>query len=108
MEPFLAKYWQEGLFALIVACFTAAYQRLHKKVKKEFCELKSLKKGNQALLRSEIIRTCEKYADQEWVPLYGLENVLALYDAYHELGGNGAITHLVDELKKLPNFEPNE
>lgn len=108
MSEFLAKYWQEGLFALIVALFTAAYRRLQKKVHKELCDQKSLKKGHQALLRSEIIRTYEKYMAQGWIPVYGRENIQAMYDAYHELGGNGAITQLKAELDELPSIDPNK
>ena len=31
-----------------------------------------------------------------------MENILDSYGAYHALGGNGTITKMVEELKKLP------
>jgi hypothetical protein len=36
------------------------------------------------------------------LPIYALESVLTMYEEYHNLGGNGTITQLVDELKELP------
>ena len=97
MGDFIAAYWQEGLFLAFVAFFAAAYKKLHKEV----CDQKNIKDGMLALLRSEIIRSYEKYRDQEWIPIYAMENVLEMYDAYHALGGNGTMTKLVDELKEL-------
>ena len=40
--------------------------------------------------------------DKEYIPVYGMDNVMKLYGAYHELGGNGSVTKLVEALKELP------
>jgi hypothetical protein len=103
---FVSAYWQEGLFAVIVAIFTALYKRFQKKVKKELCDQKSIKNGMLALLRSEIIRQHEKYTEREWIPVYAMDNVNDLYKAYHDLGGNGTITKLVKELENLRSTKP--
>ena len=36
------------------------------------------------------------------IPIYAQENVQAMYEAYHELGGNGTVTKLVREIMALP------
>jgi hypothetical protein len=44
--------------------------------------------------------------EKEWMPLYARENILEMYSAYHDLGGNGAITKLMKELEDLPTHQP--
>lgn len=61
--------------------------------------------GTLALLRSEIIKNYEKYMAKKWIPIYAMDNVLELYNAYHALGGNGTMTKLVKELDALPSDE---
>jgi Zn/Cd-binding protein ZinT len=39
------------------------------------------------------------------MPLYARENVLEMYNAYHALGGNGAITKLMEEMENLPTHQ---
>jgi hypothetical protein len=102
---FILQYWIEVLFGLIVAVLGILYKTLSRKLHKQICDLKSLRDGTQALLRNEIIRAYDKYTEQEWIPIYALENVLAMYQAYHDLGGNGTITKLVEELKLLQSYE---
>ena len=107
MQDFICKYWPEALFTLILAIFGGAYKRLSKKVHKELCDQRSLRDGTQALLRNEIIKLYEKYISLGWIPIYAMENILAMYEAYHSLGGNGTITKIVDELRALPSAKPD-
>ena len=62
----------------------------------------STQDGMKCLLRAEIIRDHSHYMDKGFIPIYAMENVLESYNAYHELGGNGTITKMVEELKRLP------
>lgn len=103
MKDFIVQYWLETLFGVVVAGIGAAYSRLSKKVHKQICDQRNLHDGTKALLRNEIIRSYDKYMDQEWIPIYARENVLDMYNAYHELGGNGTITKLMNELAELPS-----
>jgi hypothetical protein len=88
---------------LIMAGMIAFYKKLSKKIHKQLNDQKALKDGTLALLRNQIIQNYDKYMDRERIPIYAIENVLELYNAYHTLGGNGTITKLVDELKELPS-----
>ena len=39
--------------------------------------------------------------EREYITKHGLENFIEMYDAYHALGGNGMVTHLLEEVKEL-------
>lgn len=102
-KSLIVNNWITFIFGLISVGIIAFCKQLSKKIHKQFCDQQSLKNGTLALLRSEIIHCYDKYIDKGWIPLYGLENVLDLYESYHDLGGNGAITKLVLEIKELPS-----
>ncbi len=57
--------------------------------------------GVQALLRDRILTAYYHYLERDWITLHGLENVEAMYTQYHALGGNGTVTKLVEDLRKL-------
>lgn len=65
-------------------------------------ENNALKNGVQSLLRNKIIEYHEKYTRQGYCPIYAKEAVRHNYEAYHELGGNGVITKLYEEIMELP------
>jgi len=97
--------WVEIIFGLITASILALYKRLSTKIHKQFNDQKELKDGTIALLRSEIIHNYDKYMNRGWLPIYAAESIFSLYDAYHNLGGNGAIDKIIKELKELPSVE---
>ena len=65
-------------------------------------EQDAVKLGIQALLRDRIIQTYNHYSAKGYCPIYGLENAESMYLQYHALGGNGAITKLLEALRELP------
>lgn len=83
---------------VLVAIIEAGAARDRKKGKSQ----DALQSGVQALLRDRIIQVHNHYMEKGAIPVYGMENVLDMYTAYHALGGNGAVTKLVDALKELP------
>ena len=64
--------------------------------------------GERSLLRKEIIDEYNHYMDMGYIPIYALENVVEMYKAYHRLGGNGACTKIVEELKDLSSYQREE
>lgn len=58
-------------------------------------------KGTMLLLRVQLIEYHDKYMKKGSIPSYAYENFEEMYDAYHELGGNGMVTHMYEEVKKL-------
>lgn len=94
----IIKYWVEALFGGILAALAAVYKMLLTERKRR----KALEAGVQAMLRNDIIKLADKYLDAQEIPVYGMETIEHLYNAYHQLGGNGTITKLVEEVKRLP------
>ncbi len=59
--------------------------------------------GLQSLLRAEIIRQHEKWADKHFCPIYAKEALKRTYESYHNLGGNDVATGLYQEIMGLPD-----
>lgn len=97
-----------GAAVVLVAVIEAAAARERKRVKADNRRSDALMQGVQALLRREIITEYNHYSDQGYIPIYGMENVLDMYNAYKALGGNGMATKLVDALKQLPTEPPED
>lgn len=59
-------------------------------------------KGTMLLLRVQLIEYHEKWIERGYITKHGLENFIEMYNAYHSLGGNGMVTHLLEEVRELP------
>ncbi len=103
MWNFIIEYWVEVVFSGVLAIFGILYRSLHKKLK----EQEHIKLGVQAILRDRIISSYNQYMEKGYYPIYAQENVNRLYEQYHNLGGNGTVTHLVQELADLPTEKRN-
>lgn len=58
-------------------------------------------KGTMLLLRAKLIEYHEEWTKREYITKHGLQNFIEMYNAYHELGGNGMVTHLKEEIERL-------
>lgn len=58
-------------------------------------------KGTMLLLRVQLIEYHDKYIKAGSIPSYAYENFCEMYDAYHELGGNGMVTKMNEEINAL-------
>ena len=58
-------------------------------------------KGTMMLLRVQLIEYHDRYTALGHIPSYAYENFVEMYEAYHDLGGNGMVTHMYEEIKKL-------
>ena len=65
-------------------------------------------RGTMLLLRVQIIEYHDKYVREGKIPSYAYENFDEMYRAYHELGGNGMITKMYEEVKELHLREKGE
>ena len=52
-------------------------------------------KGTMLLLRVQLIEYHDKYMKLGEIPSYAYENFVEMYNAYHELGGNGMATKMI-------------
>ena len=58
-------------------------------------------KGTMLLIRIQIIEYHDKYCRLGYIPSYVLDNVMELFEAYKDLGGNGMVKQLIEEIKEL-------
>ena len=98
MSEFLIKYGVQLLFTIVSAALTAVFG-IMKNLRKR---TKALESGTRCLLRADIIRSHDKYVQQEYCPIYAKESLEHSYNAYHDLGGNGVVTGLMDDIRDLP------
>ena len=58
-------------------------------------------KGTMLLLRVQLIEYHDKYTQLGEIPSYAYQNFTDMYEAYHELGGNGMVTKMKEEIEEL-------
>ena len=58
-------------------------------------------KGTMLLLRVQLIEYHDKYVELGEIPSYAYENFNEVYEAYHNLGGNGMVTKMHNEIQEL-------
>lgn len=91
---------------IIVALIEVRASKARKNEKEARKKSEAVEDGVLALLRDRIIERYNHYMEQGYIPIYGMDNVNKMYKAYHDLGGNGTITKLVEELDELPTEPP--
>lgn len=99
----IGRYWIEVLFAAIVAGLGMAYRYLISKMKVNKAEQDAICDGVKALLRDRIIQGYNYYYHGKGAcPMYAMDSLQEMYRAYHDLGGNGTISKLMDDIAGLP------
>ena len=58
-------------------------------------------RGTMLLLRVQLIEYHSKYMSLKEIPSYAYDNFEEMYQAYHELGGNGMVTKMHEEIQEL-------
>ena len=81
---------------------------LSQRSKGVFKREKALQEGVKSLLRSKLIDYHDKYVERGYCPIYVKEAARRSYEAYHELGGNGVVTKLFEDLMALPETDKDE
>lgn len=62
---------------------------------------KAYKNAILCLLRTELIKIYDKCIDRDYITASEYENGMSMYHAYKDLGGNGLIEHMKDEIEEL-------
>lgn len=65
-------------------------------------KIKAFANGILSCLRADIIDYHDKYTKKQYCPIYGKDAAEKAYKAYHDLGGNGTITEIYQEIMALP------
>ena len=98
-----------GIVSLISAVLTFILQnviRENNKLKKEKSEeekitFDALKGGVKCLLRSKLMEYHNIYVEAGHISPTEYENWIQMYESYHNLGGNGMITHMTEDIEGL-------
>ena len=90
MENFLLETYSIAL-PIVLTTLMGYIVWLLKKQKKD---RDANSKGTMLLLRVQLIEYHDKYTILGSIPSYAYENFCEMYEAYHELGGNGMITKM--------------
>lgn len=65
-------------------------------------------RGTMLLLRVQLIEYHDRYTTQGDIPSYAYQNFEEMYEAYHELGGNGMVTKMREEIHNLHLKKKND
>lgn len=71
--------------------------KLKKNKKKDL----AIEQGVQALLRNEIIRRYREFESKGEISILDKENLEEMFEQYKNLGGNGTVKKMMDELLNL-------
>lgn len=71
-------------------------------IKKDKKKDKSIENAVQALLRNELIRRYREYKTKKEMTILDRENIEHMFEEYKNLGGNGTVKELMDELLEVP------
>ncbi len=102
MPEWISKYWVEWAFGLVIAGLTFVVRKLNIRIRKEQEENKALRDGMKSLLMRQIQMDCEQAVSDGYCALDKKKTIDTMYNAYHALGGNGAITKLRNDMMELP------
>ena len=107
MAEWIAKYWIEALFGVIVAGLSAGYARLAKKLKKERAKNQAIENGLTGILRIQIIDTYEKCISDGKISLSRKDAIGDVYRSYVALcesrdDVDDAIKQIYGEITRLP------
>lgn len=92
----------------IPAMVLGGFKYLHSLIKKNAADNKAVKKGIQALLRSELIADYNKWSERKYAPIYARDNFDNCWEQYHALGENGVMDDLHEKFLELPTEPPEE
>lgn len=71
------------------------------KIEDEAKTLEALKGGVKCLLRSKLMEYHDIYVEVKHITPTEYENWTQMYKAYHDLHGNGMITHMAEDIEEL-------
>lgn len=96
---------KEPLYELLMQTYTITLPFLLGYIvwllKRQKKERNANSRGTMLLLRVQMIEYHDKYIGLGYIPSYAYQNFCDMYTAYHELGGNGMITKMFDEIQEL-------
>jgi len=97
MTEFIVNYWVQVLFGVLIAITTTLATRII-----------AIKKGTQALLRNEIIKSYNYYKEKGYCPIWQKDNICNMHTQYHKLGANGVVDGMIKCIVDMPTAPENK
>lgn len=94
----ITKYWIEFGFGLLTTSLFALIKWIKIKIDVIKKENSAQSDGMRSLLKDRILQSYFTLSQTEEVTEPMLEVINDMYSSYHDLGGNGTITKIVDDI----------
>ena len=98
MLDILINHFIEIILGFIITFLTYMYKKLINYNRM----IKFVRDGVKALLKTKIIEKYNYYKELGTITIFDKQLISDLYSEYHNLGGNGVITDLMEEVNSLP------
>lgn len=92
---------QEFVMQAIMVAMTSAMGYVVWLLKQQKRDRDANSRGTMLMLRAKLIEYHKEWTERQYITKHGLQNFIEMYDAYHDLGGNGMVTHLLEEVEEL-------
>lgn len=102
MIEFIIKYWLEFIFGIVTVYIINRYKKIKKGQEVQEEKNKAIENGVQALLRNELIRRYREYESKGEITIIDKENMEHMFEEYKNLGGNGTVKAMYEEILNLP------
>ena len=110
MQKVLIDLLSKSVWAILCFLCSVCLTQLHKlkKVnKKRKDDLDLIKEALRHTLRNVLISDYEKFKNRGWCSHLEKEEYTATYNTYHNLNGNGVVTHKNEDVLNLPDRPPS-
>lgn len=102
----IMEFWVLWAMGLIGTAITVYIRKRIKRIEvRQEIEIRkqiAIEAGMQALLRDRLIQSYNYHTEKGYCEIHNRDNISNMYKQYHNLGENGVIDRLMDELLDLP------
>ena len=106
MIEFIMQYWLAFLFSGVAWLVRYYLRKLDHKLDTFIKEQTAMKAGIQVMLRDRIRQAHTHLMDKGYASVEDRDNIFNMYEQYHQLGSNGVVDGLLDEICELPVRKP--
>lgn len=102
MIEIATQYWLTFLFGGVAYLIRRYFKIFDAKIDRFIAEQQATKAGIQVILRDRIRQLHHFLTEKGFATVEEKDNIFQMYEQYHNLGANGVIDGLIDEICNLP------
>lgn len=95
------SYLIPTILGALLGIVSTKFKKNKEKEEEEKKKINVLEQGVQALLRNEIIRRYREFESKGEISILDKENLEEMFEQYKNLGGNGTVKKMMDDLLNL-------